>query len=41
MTDNSGKTWMAIGETDDSNAVIETFIADAAITKGDPVYQCR
>ena len=38
MTDNSGKTWMAIGETDDPNAVIETFTADAAITKGDPVY---
>ena len=38
MTDNSGKTWMAIGESDDSNAVIETFTADAAITKGDPVY---
>jgi hypothetical protein len=29
---------MAIGETDDPNAVIETFTADAAITKGDPVY---
>ena len=38
MTDNSGKTWMAIGETDDPNAIIETFTADAAITKGDPVY---
>ena len=38
MTDNSGKTWMAIGETDDTNAIIETFTADAAITKGDPVY---
>jgi hypothetical protein len=38
MTDNSGKTWMAIGETDDPNAVIETFYAGAAVTKGDPVY---
>jgi hypothetical protein len=38
MTDNSGKTWMAIGETDDSEAVVETFVADAAIVKGDPVY---
>jgi hypothetical protein len=38
MTDNSGKTWMAIGETDDPNAEIETFTADAAIVKGDPVY---
>jgi hypothetical protein len=38
MADVSGKTWMAIGETDDPNAIIETFVADAAITKGDPVY---
>jgi hypothetical protein len=38
MTDNSGKTGMAIGETDDPNAVIQTFAAAAAITKGDPVY---
>lgn len=38
MADVSGKTWMAIGETDDPNAIIETFTADAAITKGDPVY---
>ena len=38
MTDNSDNTTMAIGETDDSNAIIETFVADAAITKGDPVY---
>lgn len=38
MTDLSGKTWMAIGETDDPNAVIETYLAGAAITKGDPVY---
>jgi len=38
MADNSGKTWMSIGETDDPNAIIETFTAGAAITKGDPVY---
>ncbi len=38
MTDNSGKTGMAIGETDDPNAIIQTFAAAAAITKGDPVY---
>jgi hypothetical protein len=29
---------MAIGETDDPNAVIESYEAAAAITKGDPVY---
>lgn len=29
---------MAIGETDDPNAVIEAFEAAAAVTKGDPVY---
>ena len=38
MADNTGKTWMSIGETDDPNAIIETFQANAAITKGDPVY---
>ena len=38
MADKTGKTWMDIGETDDPNVVIETFTADAAITKGDPVY---
>ena len=38
MTDNSGKTGMAIGETDDPKAIIQTFAAAAAITKGDPVY---
>ncbi|MBM4400606.1 MAG: DUF2190 family protein [Crenarchaeota archaeon] len=38
MADKTGKTWMAIGETDDPNAVIESFEAEAAITKGDPVY---
>jgi hypothetical protein len=29
---------MAIGETDDPNAVIESFEVAAAVTKGDPVY---
>jgi len=29
---------MAIGETDDPNAVIESFEAAAQVTKGDPVY---
>lgn len=38
MADNSGKTWMSIGETDDPNAVIETFVAGANIAKGEPVY---
>lgn len=38
MADKTGKTWMAIGETDDPNAIIETFEAAADITKGDPVY---
>lgn len=38
MTDRSGKSWMAIGETDDPNAIIESFEAEAAITKGSPVY---
>jgi hypothetical protein len=38
MTDLSGKTWMSIGETDDPNALIETFTAGASITKGDSVY---
>jgi hypothetical protein len=38
MADLTGKTWMAAGETDDPNALIETFEAAAAITKGDPVY---
>ena len=38
MTDFTGKSWMAIGETDDPNAVIESFEAAAAVAKGDPVY---
>jgi hypothetical protein len=29
---------MVIGETDDPNAVIESFEAAAVVTKGDPVY---
>ena len=29
---------MAIGETDDPNAVIESFEAAAPVAKGDPVY---
>jgi len=29
---------MSIGETDDPDAIIQTFTAGAAITKGDPVY---
>ncbi len=38
MADLTGKSWIAIGETDDPNAVIESFEAAAAVTKGDPVY---
>lgn len=38
MTDYTGKTWMSIGETDDPNAIIESYEAAAAVTKGDPVY---
>ena len=38
MADLTGKTWMAMGETDDPNAIIESFLAGATITKGDPVY---
>ena len=38
MADKSGKDWMAIGETDDPNAIIESYEAAADITKGDPVY---
>ena len=29
---------MAIGETDDPNAITESFEAAAQVTKGDPVY---
>jgi len=38
MTDLTGKSWMAIGETDDVNAVIVSFEAAAQVNKGDPVY---
>jgi hypothetical protein len=38
MTDKTGKAWMAAGETDDPNAQIESFEAEAAIIKGSPVY---
>jgi hypothetical protein len=38
MADKTGKSWMAVGETDDPNAIIESFEADADITKGQPVY---
>jgi hypothetical protein len=38
MADLTGKPWMAACETDDPNALIETFVAAAAITKGYPVY---
>lgn len=38
MTDLTGKTWMANGETDDPDALIESFEVAAAVTKGDPVY---
>jgi hypothetical protein len=38
MADNTGKAWMAIGETDDPNAEIESFVAATAVTKGDSVY---
>ena len=38
MADKTGKDWMAIGETDDPNAIVESFEAAADVTKGDPVY---
>ena len=38
MTDFTGKNWMAVGETDDPNAVVASFEAVAAVAKGDPVY---
>ncbi len=38
MTDKTGKSWMTAGETDDPNAIIESFEAEVAITKGAPVY---
>jgi hypothetical protein len=38
MTDKTGKSWMDAGETDDPQALIESFEAEAAVTKGSPVY---
>ena len=38
MADLTGKSGMGVGETDDPNAVIESFEADGAIDKGVPVY---
>ena len=38
MTDFTEKSWMAIGETDDPNGIVESYEAEANITKGDPVY---
>ncbi|MCL4429646.1 MAG: DUF2190 family protein [Chloroflexi bacterium] len=38
MTDLTEKSWMAIGETDDPNVIIESYEAEAEVTKGDPVY---
>lgn len=38
MADKTGKTWMAAGETDDPEALIESFEAAVGITKGSPVY---
>jgi hypothetical protein len=38
MADKTGKSWMAAGETDDPNAIIASFEAEAAITKGSPVH---
>jgi len=38
MTDKTGKPWMAAGETDDPNAVIESYEADGDVAKGVPVY---
>jgi hypothetical protein len=37
MADKTDKPWMAAGETGDPNAVIESYEADGAITKGTPV----
>jgi hypothetical protein len=34
MTDLTGKPWMAIGETDDPNAVIESYETAEGVTKG-------
>lgn len=38
MADKTDKPWMDIGETDDPEAVIESFVTAASCMKGDPVY---
>jgi hypothetical protein len=38
MTDKTGKTGMAAGESDDPTALLESFEAAVGITKGSPVY---
>ncbi|MEM2816180.1 MAG: DUF2190 family protein [Candidatus Bathyarchaeia archaeon] len=38
MADKTAKPWMDVGETDDPNAIIESFTAAADIAKGSPVY---
>ncbi len=38
MADKTGKSWMAAGETDDADAVVESFEAEASVSKGSPVY---
>jgi hypothetical protein len=38
MADKTGKPWMAAGETDDPNALINSYEADGNIDKGVPVY---
>ncbi len=38
MTDYTAKNHMSIGESDDPNAQIEAYEAEAQVTKGDPVY---
>ena len=37
MTDKTDKPWIAAGETDDPNALIESYEAEGAIPKGSPV----
>lgn len=38
MADFTGKSWLAVGETDDSNAVLESFEAAVDVEKGTAVY---
>ena len=40
MADLTGKDWMAIGETDDPNAIIENFEAAAIITRRPCLFEC-